>query len=34
MRQAIKPLTTTLIGGVVFLLPLIVVLTCWVRAWR
>jgi len=26
MRQALKPLTTTLIGGVVFLLPLIVVL--------
>jgi uncharacterized membrane protein len=26
MRQAVKPFTTTLIGGVVFLLPLIVVL--------
>ena len=26
MRQSLKPLTTTLIGGVVFLLPLIVVL--------
>ncbi|MCU0922729.1 MAG: hypothetical protein MUF16_20820 [Burkholderiaceae bacterium] len=26
MRQSLRPLTTTLIGGVVFLLPLIVVL--------
>ena len=34
MTLSLKPLTTTLIGGVVFLLPLIVVWPCWARAWR